>query len=160
MPLGWGVSIPNRGFQYGELDWLWLWLWRWRWLWLWLNKIRTLLIARQVDEIKNSSTTHLENYMKFEVGTKVLVRGDRSGVFIGEFQSLEGTQVFLHNCRRLWRWYGAQCCSDLAMSGTITPEKCQFPEPTREHLVLDALEVIPMSSSAWDSLQGVPVWRA
>jgi hypothetical protein len=98
--------------------------------------------------------------MKLKVGTNVLIRGDRSGVFIGEFQSLKGTQVVLRNCRRLWRWYGAQCCSDLAQSGTLSPEKCKFPEPTDFHLILDAIEIIPMTPQAWKSLTEVPVWAA
>ena len=35
---------------------------------------------------------------------KVIVRGDRSGVFFGTLAKKEGTEVTLTNCRRLWYW--------------------------------------------------------
>ena len=48
----------------------------------------------------------------------VIVRGDRSGVFFGEFVGRKGREVKLANCRRLWYWDGACSISQLAVDGT------------------------------------------
>ena len=48
----------------------------------------------------------------------VIVRGDRSGVFFGEFIERKGREVKLANCRRLWYWDGACSISQLAVDGT------------------------------------------
>ena len=40
----------------------------------------------------------MENMMN----KKVIVRGDRSGVFFGTITKKEGQEVTLENCRRLW----------------------------------------------------------
>lgn len=38
---------------------------------------------------------------------KVIVRGDRSGVFFGTLAERNGREVKLKNCRRIWYWAGA-----------------------------------------------------
>ena len=48
---------------------------------------------------------------------KVIVRGDRSGVFFGELVERNGSEVKLANCRRLWYWDGAASISQLAVYG-------------------------------------------
>lgn len=40
------------------------------------------------------------------MGKKVIVRGDRSGVFFGTLVGKDGREVKLENCRRLWYWDG------------------------------------------------------
>ena len=52
-------------------------------------------------------------------GKYVIVRGDRSGVFAGTLVSQEGQKVVLSNVRRLWRWYGATECIQIAAEGTL-----------------------------------------
>ena len=42
---------------------------------------------------------------------KVIVRGDRSGLFFGELVSRKGREVKLKDCRRLWYWEGAATIS-------------------------------------------------
>ena len=36
------------------------------------------------------------------IGKKVIVRGDRSGVFFGTLAAKDGQEVKLEKCRRLW----------------------------------------------------------
>ena len=50
---------------------------------------------------------------------KVIVRGDRSGVFFGTLVGKEGSEVKLANCRRLWYWDGAASISQIAILKTF-----------------------------------------
>lgn len=60
--------------------------------------------------------------MESMMNKKVIVRGDRSGVFFGTLVKKDGHEVTLENCRRLWYWDGAASISQLAVDGTTIPE--------------------------------------
>lgn len=90
---------------------------------------------------------------------KVIVRGDRSGVFFGTLVAREGREVKLTNCRRIWYWDGAASISQLAMEGTTRPNNCKFTVPVGEILVLDAIEIIPCTDKASAKIEGVREWR-
>jgi hypothetical protein len=90
----------------------------------------------------------------------VIVRGDRSGVFAGEFISRKDREVVLKNARRIWYWTGAASLSQLAMEGTSSPKTCKFPCPVDEVLILDAIEILDTTAKAQKSIKGVPVWKA
>ncbi len=93
------------------------------------------------------------------IGKYVIVRGDRSGVFAGELVSQEGRQVQLKNVRRLWRWYGATECLQIATEGVKQPTKCRFTITAESITLLDAIEVIPTTAAAEANLKAVPVWK-
>ena len=57
---------------------------------------------------------------------KVIVRGDRSGVFFGTLEMRNGREVKLSNCRRLWYWDGAASDFQLATNGVAAPRNCKF----------------------------------
>lgn len=44
--------------------------------------------------------------METNIGKKVLIRGDRSGVEFGTLVACNGSEVTLHNARRIWYWDG------------------------------------------------------
>ena len=90
---------------------------------------------------------------------KVIVRGDRSGVFYGTLVAKDGREVKLTNCRRIWYWDGAASISQLAMEGTTRPNNCKFTVPVGEILVLDAIEIIPCTDKASAKIEGVREWR-
>jgi len=90
----------------------------------------------------------------------VIVRTYSAGVFAGYLKSRAGKEGVLTNARRLWRWYGAQCCSDLAMSGVSKPNECKFPEPVTEITLTEIIEIIPATLKAKNSIEGVPIWIA
>ena len=90
---------------------------------------------------------------------KVIVRGDRSGVFFGTLAGKEGTEVKLTKCRRLWYWDGAASISQLAVDGTMKPEKCKFTVSVGEIVILDAIEIIPCTDKAVQSIEGVEEWK-
>lgn len=89
---------------------------------------------------------------------KVIVRGDRSGVFFGTLAEKDGREVRLEKCRRIWYWDGAASISQLAVDGTSNPGGCKFTVTVDEIEILDAIEIIPCSEKAIRSIEGVKVW--
>ena len=90
---------------------------------------------------------------------KVIVRGDRSGVFFGTLAAKDGQEVKLEKCRRLWYWDGAASISQLAVNGTSNPRDCKFTVTVDEIEILDAIEIIPCSEKAIKSIEGVKEWK-
>lgn len=92
-------------------------------------------------------------------GKKVIVRGDRSGVFFGTLKEKNGQEVVLADCRRLWFWDGAASISQLAVDGTSKPTECKFTVAVDTIGILDVIEIIPCTSTAIDSIESVSIWR-
>lgn len=93
------------------------------------------------------------------IGKKVIVRGDRSGVFFGTLAEKQGQEVVLTGCRRIWFWDGACSISQLAVDGTQEPKKCNFTVTVDEIGILDAIEIIPCTEKAVISIEGVKEWK-
>lgn len=93
------------------------------------------------------------------VGRKVIIRGDRSGVFFGTLVEKDGKEVALINCRRLWYWDGAASISQLATEGTVKPHNCKFTVTLDEIVITDAIEIIPCTDKAIASIEGVREWK-
>lgn len=93
------------------------------------------------------------------IGKKVIVRGDRSGVFFGTLAEKQGQEVVLTGCRRLWYWEGACSLSQLAANGTTEPGNCKFTVTVNEIGILDAIEIIPCTDKAVRSIEGVKEWK-
>ena len=93
-------------------------------------------------------------------GNYVIVRTYSAGVFAGTLVSRKGKEVELSTARRLWYWDGAASLSQLAMTGTSKPQNCKFPAPVRDILLLEAIEIIPVTAEAKKSIAEVKVWQA
>ena len=93
------------------------------------------------------------------IGKYVIVRGDRSGVFAGTLVSQNGREVELKNVRRLWKWYGATECLQIATEGVKRPRDCRFTLTAETIKLLDAIEVIPTTAEAEANIKAVPVWK-
>lgn len=94
------------------------------------------------------------------IGTYVIVRGDRSGVFAGTLARYEGREVELHNCRRLWYWDGACSISQIAKEGVKKPNNCKFTVTVDSITILDAIEIIPATEEAEAIIKGVREWKS
>jgi hypothetical protein len=92
-------------------------------------------------------------------GKYVIVRGDRSGVFAGTLVSQEDRKVVLSGVRRLWRWYGATECLQIATEGVKRPKDCRFTLTAKSITLLDAIEVIPATAESETIIKAVPVWK-
>ena len=90
---------------------------------------------------------------------KVIVRGDRSGVFFGTLVEREGQEVKLEKCRRIWYWDGAASISQLAKEGTKKPNKCKFTITVDSIVIFDAIEIILCTDEAIKSIEGVEEWK-
>ncbi len=97
--------------------------------------------------------------METNIGKKVIIRGDRSGVEFGTLIAQNGQEVTLHNARRIWYWDGAASLSQLAVDGTSNPRECKFTVAVESITILDAVEIIPCSEKAIKSIEGVEVWE-
>ena len=93
------------------------------------------------------------------IGKKVIVRGDRSGVFFGTLVAKDGKEVKLENCRRLWYWDGANSISQIAVDGTTKPNNCKFTVTVSEIIITDAIEVILCTDKASETIEKVAEWR-
>lgn len=92
------------------------------------------------------------------IGKKVIVRGDRSGVFFGILAEQENRTVILNKCRRLWYWDGAASISQLAVDGTTNPSGCKFTVVVPKIEIMDVIEIIPCSNESIKSIESVQVW--
>lgn len=93
------------------------------------------------------------------VGKQVIVRGESSGVFYGTLKEKNGREVTLNRCRRIWYWDGAASISQLAVDGTSKPESCKFTVYVDSISILDAIEIIPVTSKAIESIESVDSWK-
>jgi hypothetical protein len=97
--------------------------------------------------------------MEKMIGKKVIVRGDRSGVFFGTLVEKEGRELTLEKCRRLWYWDGAASISQLATNGTTNPSGCKFTVTVDTITILDAIEIILCTDEAIRNIEGVREWK-
>lgn len=93
------------------------------------------------------------------IGKKCVIRTYASGVHFGTLVSQDGRQVELHDARRLWRWHtgGAGISlSEVAMSG-IDAKRSRVAVAVPEITILDALEIIPATDVAAETIERVEV---
>lgn len=105
------------------------------------------------------ATTKTNKEMETNIGKKVIIRGDRSGVEFGTLVAHDGQEVTLHNARRIWYWRGAASLSQLAVDGTSKPSECKFTVAVESITIIDAIEIIPCTDKAIESIGGVPAWK-
>ncbi len=97
--------------------------------------------------------------MKNYIGKKCIIRCDRSGVFFGTLESLEGQQAKISNVRNIWYWDGAASVMQLAAEGVKTPNGCKFTVTVSEIFVTDAIQIIPCTEQAINCIEAVKPWK-
>ena len=88
----------------------------------------------------------------------MVVRTFSAGVHAGYLKSREGKEVTLTNSRRLWYWKGAATLSQVAGAGISKPKECKFPAAIAEITLTEAIEIIPCTDVAKNTIEGVAVW--
>ena len=88
------------------------------------------------------------------VGKKCVVRTYSAGVWFGEVAEKAGNEVIVKNARRLWRWHAVDgiCLSAVSQYG-IHRDKSRISAPVPS-VWLEAIEMIPASDTAIDSIEG------
>ena len=92
-------------------------------------------------------------------GDYIICRTYSAGVFAGTLVSRKGQEVELKNARRLWYWDGAASLSQLAMDGVKKPANCKFPREVSSVLLLNAIELLPVTRVARESIKRVKIWE-
>lgn len=94
------------------------------------------------------------------MANKFIVRCDRAGVFYGEIVSRNGQEVEMKDARNIWYWDGAATVMQLAAEGVSKPKTCKFSVPVESLVLLEAIQIIPCTDKAVESLDAVKPWRA
>ena len=93
-----------------------------------------------------------------ETGEITLVRTYSAGVHFGILESHAGKNVKLKNARRLWSWQGACSLNQVAMDGVdLANSKISVYVPQIE--LTEAIEIIPMSKTAGQTMMGARPWK-
>ena len=82
----------------------------------------------------------------------VIVRTYSAGVWFGALGARKGKEVALTEARRIWRWFGANTCSELALHG-LDQSRSKVAEPVSVDLT-EAIEVIAAAPAAVASIKG------
>jgi len=93
------------------------------------------------------------------IGKYVIVRTYSAGVFAGILMSKNGKEVLVKDARRLWYWEGASSLSELAVKGVAKPDKCKFPCEVEEIELSEAIEILPCTKKAEDSIKSIKEWK-
>ena len=88
-----------------------------------------------------------------------IIRTYSAGVHYGHVEEQKGKEVTLTNARRLWYWSGACSLSQLAVDGVKDPGACKFTVRVPQITLTEAIEVIPCTDKAIESIEGVVEWK-
>ena len=92
--------------------------------------------------------------------TYCIIRTYSAGVFAGWIdRKIKGKVNTIFGSRRIWYWSGANSLSQLANDGTNDPSNCKFSKAIAETDLTEIIEVIPCTSKAIDSIEGVKIWE-
>jgi hypothetical protein len=101
--------------------------------------------------------------MESQIGKAVLIRSRDAGVHFGTLVSEEftpsGKVVVLENTRRVWYWDGAASLSQMALEGVTQPQNCKFSVPITENEIVNVIETLTLTETAFSNLNTVPVWK-
>ena len=92
----------------------------------------------------------------------VCIRTYSAGVHFGYLKSktstLAGMEVVLLDSQRMRYWEGAMDLSVLSTEGSANPEKCK-PSVILPYIELVAIEIIPVSETAFKNIKSMPIWK-
>ena len=120
------------------------------------TKIDTIII-KGIEYVPKEEATKMAD--KVDGLDYVMCRTYSAGVFAGYLKERNGQEVTLLNARRIWKWAGAASLSQLATDGTSNPNDCKFPVAVDSVLLLQVVEIIPITEKAQKSIQGVKIWQ-
>lgn len=98
--------------------------------------------------------------MKNMIGNTVLVRGDRSGLYVGVLSkvSKSGKKVKLQEARMIYEWVGAATPLQIAKDGVS--EESKITVAVNEIVLTDAVSIIPMTRKAIDNIRSIKEWKS
>ena len=114
-------------------------------------------VATLVGEIQGKNKETLTGGM---IGEKVIIRTYSAGVWFGTLAEKSGKEVILTDARRMWKWWAAESISlsGCALYG-IKREESKIVPPVSK-VWLEAIEIIPCTDVAIQSIGGAPHVKA
>ena len=105
---------------------------------------------------QNQPVNHAPPAIHPMIGKKVIIRTFSAGVWFGVLAQKDGKEVIVEDARRMWRWWAAKSISlsGVALYG-IKRDKSKI-APAVPGVWLEAVEIIPCSNEATESIQGAP----
>lgn len=94
------------------------------------------------------------------IGKKVIIRTYSAGVWFGELEQKSGNEVILKDARRMWKWWAKEgiSLSACALYG-VKHDGSKIIEAV-DSVWLEAIEIIPCTDTAIQSLEGAPYVKA
>lgn len=111
-----------------------------------------------IDGVKYVPVTDLQKAEAVDGMEYVLVRTYSAGVHVGYLLKEKGQEITLKKSRRIYYWDGANSLSQLAKDGVSKPQNCKFTVEVDEIRLKEAIEVIPCTNKAQESINSVKVW--
>lgn len=87
-----------------------------------------------------------------KTGDLVIVRTYGAGVHVGRLVDQDGQEVTLSECRRLWRWRGANTLNEISLRGVSIENHTRLSEPVASITLTSAIEIIPVMPNAVSNL--------
>ena len=118
------------------------------------------LTLGQLKEIKTlTDTSGQQQSLNCMIGMKVIIRTYSAGVWFVELSQKSGREVVLINARRMWTWWAKESISLSACANHgVIHDKSKIISPV-ESVWLEAIEILPCSIDAINSLQDAPYVR-
>lgn len=96
-----------------------------------------------------------ENYSPCNgmIGKKVIIRTAYAGVHFGTLAEKDGAEVILSRARRMWQWKSAKSISLSGCANYGIDQSGSKIAPEVESIWLEAIEIIPCTQNAIDSIE-------
>ncbi len=114
------------------------------------------ITLKEIAELLAMKNTAAESGLNsFAIGQEVIIRTYSAGVWFGRLKQKSGGEVILTGARRMWRWWANESISlsGVALYG-INQEKSRIAGAV-ESVWLQAIEIIPISGTAAESIRTV-----
>ena len=120
----------------------------------------TLDQLKEINALFGSNKDQSATGLNCMIGKKVIIRTDSAGVWFGTLEQKDGNEVILRNARRMWQWWAKDgiSLSSVSVNG-IKREKSKIAEGV-ETVWLVAIEIIPCTDTAINSIENAPNAKA
>lgn len=115
---------------------------------------------KEINSLFESNKDKDSTGLNCMIGKKVIIRTYSAGVWFGTLEQKDRNEVILQNARRMWQWWAEDgiSLSSVSVNG-IKREKSKIAEAV-DAVWLEAIEIIPCSDSAINSIENSPNAKA
>ena len=112
---------------------------------------------KEIAELLGMKNTAAESGLNsFAIGQEVIIRTYSAGVWFGRLKEKSGNEVILTEARRMWRWWAKESISLSGVALHGKKKKKSRIAGALESVWLQAIEIIPISGKAAESIRTAP----